>query len=83
MEEANDLIDEKRFFDAAKNLKRVDAMLQEAADADLNNVDEDQKRAFAAARSEFATADEKVQYALGKEWDSRFTIEETRNAEEG
>lgn len=72
MEEANSLVNDGKFLEAAEKLRQVSESVNEADD------DGDEAAAFAAVREEHATAMEIILEEMGKKWDASVRLEEEK-----
>ena len=78
MEEANALLDEAKFFEAAEKLAQVGEMIPVAATGDVLS-DLDEAAAFAAVREEHATAMETLLEEMSKRWDASVRLDEEKS----
>ena len=78
MEEANALLDDGKFFEAAEKLAQVGEMIPVADTEDVLS-DWDEAAAFAAVREEHATAMENLLEEMGKRWDANVLLDEEKS----
>lgn len=70
LEQAKEFVEEKSFFQAASTLEAVHSNINDET-VDLSECDENQLKAFEAAKVEYILVMELLQYELGKNWDSQ------------